>query len=88
MRITPDEVHFDDPEIIDYVFPTGGRKTAKPAWLHTRTGSMWQLTIQLTYILFCGPLTSLISTRVHILYGRSRHSPATAQCRQLVLLAS
>lgn len=39
MRITPDEVHFDDPEIIDYVYPTGGRKTAKPAWLHTRTGT-------------------------------------------------
>ncbi|KXX76482.1 Trichodiene oxygenase [Madurella mycetomatis] len=39
VRITPDEVHFEDPEIIDYVFPTGGRKTDKPAWLHTRTGT-------------------------------------------------
>ncbi|KAH6628941.1 cytochrome P450 [Chaetomium tenue] len=39
VRITPDEVHFDDPEVIDYVFPTAGRKTDKPSWLHTKTGT-------------------------------------------------
>ncbi|KAH8424126.1 cytochrome P450 [Aspergillus melleus] len=39
VRITPDEVHFDDPEIIDAIFPQGGRKTDKPTWLHTRTGT-------------------------------------------------
>ncbi|KAI9046205.1 uncharacterized protein KD926_004043 [Aspergillus affinis] len=39
VRITPDEVHFDDPETIDAIFPQGGRKTNKPTWLHTRTGT-------------------------------------------------
>ncbi|KAJ8124653.1 hypothetical protein O1611_g8987 [Lasiodiplodia mahajangana] len=30
IRINPDEVHFDDPDIIDTVFPGAGRRTNKP----------------------------------------------------------
>ncbi|PSR80440.1 cytochrome P450 [Coniella lustricola] len=38
VRITPDEVHVDDPSAVEQVYPTLGRKTDKPAWLDARTG--------------------------------------------------
>jgi hypothetical protein len=39
VRITPNEVHFNDPEFIDTLYPGPGRKTDKPLWFALRTGS-------------------------------------------------
>lgn len=39
VRITPNEVHFLDPDFIDTVYPGPGRKTNKPLWFAHRTGS-------------------------------------------------
>lgn len=39
VRITPNEVHFSDPEFLDALYPVGGRKTDKPAWFSLITGS-------------------------------------------------
>ncbi|KAF2993294.1 hypothetical protein E8E14_000910 [Neopestalotiopsis sp. 37M] len=39
VRITPNEVHFSDPEALDTIYPTGGRKTDKPWWFALRTGT-------------------------------------------------
>ncbi|GAW17834.1 hypothetical protein ANO14919_073010 [Xylariales sp. No.14919] len=39
VRINPDEVHFDDPESIELLFPTGGRRTNKPWQIQKRTGT-------------------------------------------------
>ncbi|KAI1131766.1 cytochrome P450 [Nemania abortiva] len=39
VRINPDEVHFDDPESIELLFPTGGRRTNKPWEIQKRTGT-------------------------------------------------
>lgn len=39
VRITPNEVHFADPEFLDELYPTGGRKINKPSWFALLTGS-------------------------------------------------
>ncbi|KAK1988402.1 cytochrome P450 [Colletotrichum cereale] len=39
VRITPDEVHFADPEFLDTLYPVGGRKTEKPTWFALITGT-------------------------------------------------
>lgn len=39
VRINPDEVHLDDPEILDVIFPGAGRRTNKPPVVGKRTGS-------------------------------------------------
>lgn len=39
MRINPNEVHFNDPDFIDMLYPTGGRKTDKPLIVGGRLGS-------------------------------------------------
>lgn len=39
VRITPNEVHFADPEFLDELYPTGGRKIEKPSWFALLTGS-------------------------------------------------
>ncbi|KAJ6021662.1 cytochrome P450 [Penicillium herquei] len=39
VRVTPNEVHFNDPEFIDMVYPGPARKTNKPIWFAQRTGT-------------------------------------------------
>lgn len=39
IRINPNEVHFNDPEFIDTLYPAGGRLTNKPIMVGQRTGS-------------------------------------------------
>ncbi|KAK8033519.1 hypothetical protein PG991_002917 [Apiospora marii] len=39
VRINPDEVHLDDPEILDVIFPGAGRRTNKPPVVGKRTGT-------------------------------------------------
>ena len=39
VRINPHEVHFNDPEFIDSIFPGPGRKTNKYYFTGRRTGS-------------------------------------------------
>jgi len=41
VRISPREVHFDDVDIIDTVFPLSGRKINKPVDIGKRTGSVF-----------------------------------------------
>jgi hypothetical protein len=40
VRINPHEVHFNDPEFIDALFPGPSRKTDKYVFTGRRTGSM------------------------------------------------
>jgi hypothetical protein len=40
IRVSPHEVHWNDPEFIDQAYPTTLRKTDKPIWVAQRTGSM------------------------------------------------
>ncbi|KAI0896800.1 cytochrome P450 [Annulohypoxylon nitens] len=39
IRINPDEVHFNDPDFINDIYPTSGRKTDKPRWVGQRSGT-------------------------------------------------
>ncbi|CAN9285974.1 unnamed protein product [Alternaria alternata] len=39
VRIGPNEVHFDDQEFIDTLYPNAGRKTDKPAFVALRAGT-------------------------------------------------
>jgi len=39
VRVNPDEVHFDDPDFIDTLFPLYGRRTDKPIQIGKRTGT-------------------------------------------------
>ncbi|KAL8888077.1 MAG: hypothetical protein Q9192_006232, partial [Flavoplaca navasiana] len=39
VRINPNEVHFNDPDFIDTLYPTKGRKTDKPIVVGQRTGT-------------------------------------------------
>ncbi|KAF2681567.1 cytochrome P450 CYP682H1 [Lentithecium fluviatile CBS 122367] len=39
VRITPDEVHWNDPSFIDEIYPGPSRKTNKPLWFAERTGT-------------------------------------------------
>ncbi|KAI0416351.1 cytochrome P450, partial [Xylaria grammica] len=39
IRINPDEVHFNDAEFINDIYPTTGRKTDKPLWVGRRSGT-------------------------------------------------
>ncbi|KAH7374222.1 cytochrome P450 [Cadophora sp. MPI-SDFR-AT-0126] len=39
VRIGPNEVHFDDPEFIDILYPNSGRKTDKPDFVALRAGT-------------------------------------------------
>lgn len=41
VRINPNEVHFNDPDFIDTLYPAGGRKTNKPIMVGQRTGSWY-----------------------------------------------
>ncbi|KAK8119364.1 Cytochrome P450 [Apiospora kogelbergensis] len=43
VRVTPTEVHFNDPEVIETVYPTTGRKTDKPQWVADRTGTPYSI---------------------------------------------
>ncbi|KAI1424146.1 cytochrome P450 [Xylaria sp. FL1777] len=39
VRINPDEVHFNDPEFINDIYPATRRKTDKPLWVGRRSGT-------------------------------------------------
>ncbi|XDG09712.1 hypothetical protein ABKA04_009327 [Annulohypoxylon sp. FPYF3050] len=43
VRVTPNEIHFNDPEFIDAVYPGFGRKTDKPIWFAQRTGTPFSI---------------------------------------------
>ncbi|KAI1106148.1 cytochrome P450 [Jackrogersella minutella] len=43
IRITPNEVHFADPEFLDALYPAGGRKTDKPSWFPLLTGTPYSI---------------------------------------------
>ncbi|RWA06753.1 hypothetical protein EKO27_g8357 [Xylaria grammica] len=58
VRVTPNEVHWNDPEFIDTVFPGPGRKTNKPLWFAQRTGTPY----------------SIVSTTDHDLHRRRRNA--------------
>ncbi|POS72201.1 cytochrome P450, partial [Diaporthe helianthi] len=58
VRVTPNEVHFNDPDFIDTVYPTMGRKTDKPVWFAQRTGTPY----------------SIVSTPDHDLHRRRRNA--------------
>ena len=46
VRINPNEVHFNDPDFIDTLYPTTGRKTDKPLFVGQRSGSRQQAHLQ------------------------------------------
>ncbi|KAK3985847.1 cytochrome P450 [Cladorrhinum sp. PSN332] len=58
IRVTPNEVHWNDPEFLDTVYPTTGRKTNKPVWFAKRTGTPY----------------SIVSTPDHDLHRRRRNA--------------
>ncbi|KAI3329673.1 cytochrome P450 [Ustulina deusta] len=58
VRVTPNEVHWNDPEFIDVVYPAIGRKTDKPVWFAQRTGTPF----------------SIVSTPAHDLHRRRRNA--------------
>ncbi|KAI0854609.1 cytochrome P450 [Xylaria cubensis] len=39
IRINPDEIHFNDPEFINDIYPATRRKTDKPLWVGRRSGT-------------------------------------------------
>lgn len=96
MRVTPTEVHFNDPEVIETVYPTTGRKTDKPQWVADRTGSKyysthpillpsapyrcWALVSEPTHKSF-----SPDSPLFHCLNGGARCAPKAPQRTELVL---
>ncbi|KAI1114231.1 cytochrome P450 [Nemania sp. NC0429] len=65
IRITPDEVHFDDPDFINEVFPTSlVRKTDKPLWVGKRSGTPQSMVATLkheTHRLRRGSITAFFS---------------------------
>ncbi|KAK0625509.1 cytochrome P450 [Bombardia bombarda] len=71
VRVNPDEVHFDDPEIIDTIFPGAGRRTNKPPVVAKRTGTP----------------DSMVATVDHDLHRRRRNAAnaffSTASIRRL-----
>ncbi|MCJ1437947.1 hypothetical protein MMC27_007334 [Xylographa pallens] len=58
VRLTPNEVHFNDPEFLDTVYPGPRRKTNKPLWFAHRTGTPY----------------SIVSTPDHDLHRRRRNA--------------
>jgi hypothetical protein len=43
IRITPDEVHINDPALIDVVYPGGGRKINKDPYLMSQFGCVYRV---------------------------------------------
>ncbi|KAJ3580183.1 hypothetical protein NPX13_g385 [Xylaria arbuscula] len=58
VRITPNEVHWNDPDFIDTIYPGPHRKTDKPLWFSQRTGTPY----------------SIVSTPSHGLHRRRRNA--------------
>ncbi|KAJ8063550.1 hypothetical protein OCU04_007422 [Sclerotinia nivalis] len=58
VRITPNEIHFNDPEFLDTIYPGPRRKTNKPVWFALRTGTPY----------------SIVSTPGHDLHRRRRNA--------------
>ncbi|CAJ2514334.1 Uu.00g024530.m01.CDS01 [Anthostomella pinea] len=58
VRITPEEVHFADPEFLDALYPAGRRKTEKPSWFALLTGTPY----------------SIVSTTHHELHRQRRNA--------------
>ncbi|KNG85596.1 hypothetical protein ANOM_007237 [Aspergillus nomiae NRRL 13137] len=58
IRVSPHEVHWNDPEFIDQAYPTTLRKTDKPVWVAQRTGTPY----------------SIVSTPSHDLHRRRRNA--------------
>ncbi|KAI1156181.1 cytochrome P450 [Nemania diffusa] len=61
VRINPDEVHLDDPEILDTIFPSAGRRTSKPKVVGKRTGTP----------------NSMVATMDHDMHRRRRNAVNT-----------
>ncbi|OQE88987.1 hypothetical protein PENNAL_c0015G00095 [Penicillium nalgiovense] len=58
IRVSPHEVHWNDPDFIDQAYPTTLRKTDKPVWVAQRTGTPY----------------SIVSTSSHDLHRRRRNA--------------
>jgi hypothetical protein len=77
IRVSPHEVHWNDPEFIDQAYPTLLRKTDKPVWVAERTGSMSSQALPAwdaaDLRLFLAPY-SIVSTPTHDLHRRRRNA--------------
>ena len=77
VRINPNEVHFNDPDFIDTLYPTGGRKTDKPIMVGQRTGSWYradhEFDLELTKSLPLAP-NSIVATVDHDMHRMRRNS--------------
>ncbi|KAI1741367.1 cytochrome P450 [Xylaria scruposa] len=71
VRINPDEVHLDDPDMLDTIFPGAGRRTNKPDVVGKRTGTP----------------NSMVATMDHDMHRRRRNAVnaffSTASIRRL-----
>jgi hypothetical protein len=39
VRVTPNEVHFNDPDFLDIIYPSRGKRIDKPGFVAVRAGS-------------------------------------------------
>lgn len=78
VRINPREVHFNDPDFIDPLFPGPGRKTDKYVFTGRRTGSMgvpvYKYKQTRTYIFPKLAQNSIVATVDHDLHRKRRNT--------------
>lgn len=41
VRVTPNEIHFDDPDFLETLYPNRGKNVDKPEFVAVRAGSKW-----------------------------------------------